>query len=179
MFQKPSQSEKKMIILYKLFVLLLFFQTACVCTNESLVSQSHVSNVFSSASHAASDNRRRKSWLLYVVWFWELLLLPLLGERWPEPQPRPLLTNTQNRFTFPVSSYHGCNLLNVSTRCTVLYETVHTRCTGPEVFPHELLCCKRVVLQTVYLSVEYCQRYDVPKSGFLNDKDAKWHVTLF
>lgn len=37
---------------------------------------------------------------------------------------------------------------------------------------HELLFCKRVVLQTVYLSVECCQRYDVSKSEKLpNDKD--------
>lgn len=54
----------------------------------------------------------------------------------------------------------------------ILYDTFYTQCTGPEVFSHELLFCKRVVLQTVYLSVECRQRYDVSKSEFLNENDV-------
>lgn len=124
---------------------------------------------------------RRKLWLLYAVWFWELSLLPSLGEHWPKPQPQPhshtkrhtaAYTTEQKhiRWTYFQSCFHECNLHPVWH--------IYTRCTGPEVFSHELLFCKCVVLHTVYLSVECCQRYGVSKSEFLNENVTKWYVTL-
>lgn len=60
----------------------------------------------------------------------------------------------------------------------IMYNKFYTQCTGPEVcggfllfffgfFSHELLFCKRAVLQTVSQSVECCQRC------FLNEKVTK------
>lgn len=46
------------------------------------------------------------------------------------------------------SRFHECNRLHVwhQMRC-VVYDAFYTHCTGPEVFSHELLFCKCVVLQ--------------------------------
>lgn len=59
---------------------------------------------------------------------------------------------TDSYFQFPVLMNAIYHTFKRKLRHT-LYETFYTPCTGTEVFSHELLFCKCVVLQTVYLSV--------------------------
>lgn len=68
---------------------------------------------------------------------------------------------TQQIHTFSFL-FHECNLPHVTSWRTHFTGGVQ----GQRCCSHELLFCKRVVLQTVYLSVECC-RYDVSKKWIL------------